>query len=84
MRKEQATINQGDPIKLFGMIAPYLPNLLIRSGSAWLSFKRQASKGGREFKKELIRQGVDKQTVELLTKQYLESSILLKYFKNVE
>jgi|GEM_PF-1378032 len=84
MTKESTQSTGKNPVKMFGMIAPYLPGLLLRSGTAWLSFKRQANKGGREFKKELLRQGIEKESADLLTRQYLESSMLIKYFKDVE
>ena len=69
-----------DPIKMFGMLIPRAPGLVFRFGKVFLSFKRQANKGGKAFKKELIKQGIDKETAKGLTEKYLEGSNLSKYF----
>ena len=69
-----------DPIKMFGMLIPRAPGLIFRFGKVFLSFKRQANKGGKAFKKELIKQGIDKETAKGLTEKYLEGSNLSKYF----
>jgi len=68
------------PIKMFGMLIPRAPGLIFRFGKVFLSFKRQANKGGKAFKKELIKQGIDKETAKGLTEKYLEGSNLSKYF----
>jgi hypothetical protein len=71
-----------DPVKIMAYIMSNMPMLLLRSGGAWLSFKRQAKKGSVAFQKELLNQGLDKQTARLFTDQYIESSNLIKLFMN--
>jgi hypothetical protein len=66
-------------IKLFGLMLPALPSLLIRFGGTFLRFKRNAKKGGKVFQRELINQGLDKKIAEELTEKYLEGSNLSKY-----
>jgi len=68
-----------DPIKMFGILIPRAPGLIFRFGKIFLMFKRQANKGGKTFKKELIKQGLDKKTAKGLTEKYLEGSNLSKY-----
>lgn len=67
-----------DPMQLTARIIPFIPMMILKSGTAWLSFKRQANKGSKTFHKELLKQGVDKQTAKLFTEQYIEGSNLLK------
>ena len=76
-------INSSEPIKLFGLILPSLPSLMIRFGGVYLRFKRNAKKGGNIFQKELIKQGLDKETAQQLTKIYLDGSNLLKMIRIV-
>lgn len=59
-----------------------MPKILMRSGFAWLSFKKQAQKGGKTFQRELVSQGLDKETAKLFTKEYVEGSNLMKIFMN--
>lgn len=70
--------NNHDPVQFFARIMALIPTLLLRSGTAWLSFKRQAKKGGKTFQKELLKQGLDKETAALFTKQYISSSNLIR------
>jgi len=74
--------NSHDPVQLMARIVAYLPYLLLKSGTAWLSFKRQAKKGGKTFQKELMNQGLDKETASLFTKDYTSSSNLIKIILN--
>ena len=74
--------NTNDPVKIMAYVMSNMPLLLLRSGGAWLSFKRQAKKGSQTFQKELINQGLDKETAKLFTQQYVESSNLMKLFMN--
>lgn len=78
-RKKQRT---DDPVKIMAYIMSNMPILLLRSGGAWLSFKRQAKKGSQTFQQTLINQGLDKQTAKQFTEQYIESSNLIKLFSN--
>jgi len=64
---------------MFGIMLPNAPGLVFRFGKVFLGFKRQAKKGGNAFRKELIKQGLDKKTATELTKKYLEGSNLSKY-----
>lgn len=66
-------------MKIFGFILPALPKLTIRFGAVFLRFKRNAKKGGRVFKKELIDQGIDEETATALTQVYLRSSNIRQY-----
>lgn len=59
-----------------------MPLILLKSGRSWLSFKKQAQKGGKTFQKELICQGLDKETARLFTQEYVSGSNLLKLFFN--
>ena len=68
-------------IKVFGMLIPLLPSLMFRLTGTFLRFKGEANKAGRVFKKELINQGIDKETADELTEIYLESSHLRKYIQ---
>ncbi|RLF33832.1 MAG: hypothetical protein DRN07_01490 [Thermoplasmata archaeon] len=65
--------------KLFGILLPSLPSLVLKLGSTFLQFKREAKRGGRTFQKELIEQGIDRETAMELTELYLESS-KIKYY----
>lgn len=72
--------NRGNQsIKMFGMLLPAMPSLIIRLGGTFLRFKRQAKKAGKVFRKELVKQGIDKQTAQELTEIYMEGSHLSKY-----
>lgn len=77
------TKEQSDPIRLFGIILPNIPSLVFRFVKIFLKFKRDAKKGGNVFKKELIKQGLDKKTAEDLTDIYLEGSHLTKYILQI-
>jgi hypothetical protein len=70
---------EAHPFKIFGMMIPALPSLMFRLGRTFLKFKRNAKKAGKVFKKELIKQGFDKETAEGLTNKYLEGSDISKY-----
>ncbi|HMA84041.1 MAG TPA: hypothetical protein VKP59_07425 [Candidatus Thermoplasmatota archaeon] len=71
-----------DSVQLMARIMSYLPVILLKSGTAWLSFKRQAKKGGKTFQKELINQGLDKEIAVQFTKEYTSSSNLVKILFN--
>jgi hypothetical protein len=61
-------------------ILPRFIPLVIKLGFVYLSFKRKAKKAGKIFKKELIACGLDKETAERLTKEYLKGSHILRGF----
>ena len=83
MNKHNEGTRDADPIKWLGMFLPFLPSLMLKSGGAFLRFKRQAKKGGKVFQKELIDQGIDKKTAAELTQTYTEGSELLRSLMNL-
>ena len=66
-------------IKLFGMLIPKMPSLIFRLSGILLSFKSQANKAGRVFKKELVKLGIDEETAEELKEIYMEGSHIRQY-----
>jgi len=78
---EKQKEKNADTMKVFGLILPSLPFLMLRFGGVFLKFKREAKKGGNVFQKELIDHGLDKTTAEKFTSIYLESSNLRNYMK---
>ncbi len=82
MNKHNKDTRDADPIKWFGMFLSFLPSLMLKSGGAFLRFKRQAKRGGKVFQKELINQGLDKKTAAELTQTYVEGSELLRSLMN--
>ncbi len=78
MTKEKKE-RKGNRLKIFGILLPSIPILTIRFGRIYLRFKRQSKKAGKIFKKELIKQGIDKNTARFLTDQYLSSSDIRQY-----
>ena len=68
--------------ELFSIILPLIPNLLLKSGWAFVRFKMDAKKGGNIFQKELMNQGLDKTIATKLTDIYLEGSNLLHSLMN--
>ena len=58
--------------------------MIIRFAPLLFRFKQQAKKGAHIFHQELLRQGIDEETAERLTVQYLESSDLLRLFKFIQ
>ena len=69
------------PIKIFGILIPSMPSLMFRFTGSFLRFKIDAKKAGKVFKKELIKQGIDKETADELTETYIESSHIRKYIQ---
>ena len=70
-----------NPIKLFGMMLPSAPSLMVRLSGTFLRFKREANKAGKVFRNELIKQGIDKETAIKLTLIYMESSHIRNYIQ---
>lgn len=71
----------------FKMILPSLPSIIIKYGSVFLKFKRDAKKAGKIFQKELVRQGIDKSMATKFTAKYLETGNIFNYiglFKNLK
>ena len=76
--KDADNEKEGDFL-VFGRILPFLPLLLFKLGTVLLRFKNQAKKGGRVFRNELQKQGIDEKTAKGLTEIYLEASSLRHY-----
>ena len=75
-KDEKSDVNRS---RLFGVMLSSMPSLLFKFGGLYLRFKSEAKKGGRVFQKELIKQGIDRETAEELTRVYLKGSDLLKF-----
>jgi len=78
MNKKVEEASKSDSIELFGAIIPFLPRLFLKSGWAFLRFKMEAKRAGDIFQKELIDQGLDKNTATRITEIYLEGSNVFK------
>jgi hypothetical protein len=72
-----------NPIKIFGMMIPLIPSLMFRLTAIFIRFKSDANKAGKIFKKELIKQGIDKETASELTGRYMESSHIRRYIQGL-
>ena len=83
MSKETKKEENRRPIKFFGVILPSLPYLILRLCGTFLRFKRNAKKARKSFKKELIKQGLDKQVASDLTEIYMDGSSVSKLIKNM-
>jgi hypothetical protein len=79
MKEEKGAENKSDGIRYMGVIISSAPALIFRVGCWFVKFKRQANKGGRIFKKELLKQGFDKTNASILTDLYLKPSSLKQY-----
>ena len=84
MNKNDSENMEYRPVKMFGMMLPSMPMLTFRLGGTFLRFKRNANKAGTVFKKELIKQGIDKKTASELTEMYLEASHIRRYIQNFQ
>lgn len=51
--------------------------LAIKLGFTYLGFKRRAKKAGKIFKRQLIEDGVDPKTADILTEDYLATSHII-------
>ena len=71
------------PMKMFGIFFPKLPSLTIRLGATFLRFKKNAQRAEKAFRKELINQGIDKQTAKDLTERYMEGSKLSNFIQTI-
>jgi hypothetical protein len=79
MKNNKGVENKPEGLRSFGIFLSSAPSLIFRLGCWFLNFKRKAKKGGRVFQKELIKQGIDKPTAEVLTEIYLKPSELRQY-----
>jgi hypothetical protein len=76
--KDEREVN---PIRLFGIMLPSMPSLMLRLSGTFLRFKRNAHKAGKIFRNELIEQGIDKKIANDLTEIYMQSSHIRKYIQ---
>ena len=72
--------DDSSPIKIFGMMIPFIPSLMFRLTGTFFRFKSEANKAGKIFRNELVNQGLDKETAKLFTKEYVDGSNLMKLF----
>jgi hypothetical protein len=81
--KEMVNVNQEreSTIKFFGILLPFLPKLLFKLSITFLKFKRRAKKAEKVFRKELVEQGLDRQTASELTEIYMNSSKIKNYIQ---
>lgn len=82
MNKDNKDEREVDGIRLFGMLLPKMPSLMFRLSGTLIRFKSQANKAGKVFKKELVKQGIDKETAEYLKEIYMEGSHIRQYLIN--
>ena len=68
-------------IKFFGILLPFLPKLMFKFSITFLRFKRGAKKAEKVFRKELEKQGLDKQTALELTEIYMDSSKIKNFIQ---
>lgn len=59
---------------------PKLIPLVFKLGFVYLRFKRKAKKAGKIFNKELIANGIDKETAKLLTDEYMKGAHIMRGF----
>jgi len=78
MNKKVEEAGKSGSMELLGAIIPFLPRLFLKSGWTFLRFKMEAKRGGDTFQKELINQGLDKNTATRITEIYLEGSNVFK------
>ena len=82
MQKNINKKGNNTPIKIFGIVLPSLPFLIFRFGRVFLRFKREAKKAGKIFRKELVKQGLDKQIATELTELYMKSSEMKNFVQS--
>ena len=80
MDKKNEEKGPAEGFRMFQYILPHLPSLMLRLTGSFLKLKRKAKKGGKEFHKELIKQGIDETTAMQLTEIYLKPSNIKQYF----
>ena len=80
LKRNKRQANHDNTSKIVFKTAPRFIPLIIKLGFVYLGFKRKAKKAGKVFKKELLANGIDKKTAELLTEDYLNTSHFLRQF----
>ena len=81
MNKEIKDERDVGTIKIFGLLLPKMPSLMFRLTGTLIRLKSQANRAGRMFKKELVKQGIDKETAKELTENYMQSSRIRNYIQ---
>ena len=71
-------VSRASPGQMVLMTVPRMIPLAIRIAIFYLGFKRKAKKAGKVFKKELMDNGIDPETAQLLTDEYMKSSHFFK------
>lgn len=71
---------KGEGIRLAGVLIPSLLPLVFKLGKTYLRFKKDAQKAAKIFQKELLANGIDKETARAMTDIYLSSSRILRAF----
>ena len=71
------------PFKMLGIFFPKLPSLTIKLGATFLRFKKNAQRAEKTFRKELIKQGIDKQIANDLTEKYMEGSKIKNFIQTM-
>ena len=82
MTKNSKGQNRTSGFKFLGILLPKLPLLTFKFGGLYLRIKSQSTKAGKKFKKELMKQGIDKQRAEELTEIYLQPANFRSYMNN--
>lgn len=82
MKKEIEENRDARPIKILGKMLPSIPSLMFRLSGTFLKFKKNANKAEKIFRKELRKQGIDKETAKELTEIYMQASHLRNYIQN--
>jgi len=82
MQKEPCEKREQREIKIFSAFLPFLPKLLFKFGVTFLRFKKGAKKAGKIFRKELMKQGVDKHTASELTEVYMKGSEIKNFMQS--
>lgn len=79
----QSTKN-GKVLRYTSIFLTLLPFFLFRVIAEYLRFRGTVEKGGRIFQTELIKQGIDSQTAQELTRQYIQSISLKSFLKTLQ
>jgi hypothetical protein len=72
-----------NPLKIVAFLILLFPSLIFRFGGEALRFKSKAHRAGYIFRKELVRQGLDRSTATQLTAFYIEGSDPFKLLRSL-
>jgi len=68
--------------KIVAYFIPFIPTILVKLSVFYLRVKGMARKSGIVFKKELLRNGIDEDTAERFTREYMKSSHVLRMMRH--